>query len=38
MEEEQLMKKNLCKEIATHKDFHAIKKPFLRFDEIKQVF
>ncbi len=35
--EEGLMKKNPCKGIAMHKDFHAIKKPVLTLDEIKRL-
>lgn len=35
--EEGLIKKNPCKGIAMHKDFHAIKKPILTLDEIKQL-
>lgn len=35
--EEGLMKKNPCKGIAMHKDFHAIKKPILTLDEIRQL-
>lgn len=31
------MKKNPCKGIAMHKDFHAIKKPILTLDEIRQL-
>lgn len=31
------MKKNPCKGITMHKDFHAIKKPVLTLDEIKRL-